>query len=314
MKRLLNVYSIVLLFALTIILLTSCQSNQTVLEETNFADAPIEGQLSVRFFNLEGEDKTGDAFLVTSPDGMTMLIDSGHKKNGAELAKKLEDYQVSDIDIAVATHMHIDHIGGYLTLIDHTKINRFVMPNVPHSTNTYQTFMKKIEDHDIPVDYTKENDQFSLGEDISIEVLNPPETELETLTHEQMNTPAYLNNRSLVLKLTYKNHQFLFTGDLYKEQEALLVEKYGDKLNAHVVQAPHHGDNTSSSPSFVKAIQPDYTVISSNILQNKGIYDRYRNHDSEVFVTGVDGEILIVSNGEEIHTFTEKERKGTYLQ
>ena len=65
------------------------------------------------------------------------------------------------------------------------------------------------------------------------------------------------NNKSLVLKLTYGETSFLFTGDIELEAESK-VAKYGDAIRADVLKVAHHGSKTSSTEKFIKTCAPKY--------------------------------------------------------
>lgn len=281
--------------------------------EAIFSRDQEEGSLTIRFFELEAEEKSGDAIFLTSPDGKTMLIDSGTVLTGPKVDEYLQKLGVDTIDYAIATHPHHDHIGGYHTLLRSKQINHMYMANIPHETETNTTFMQLIEQNGIDYEFLEDGDRFSFGDEIEVAVFNPPAgTGPDTLPEELSTTR--INNLSLVLKLTYKDTSFLFTGDIYKSHEAILVEEKGELLQADLMDAPHHGDSTSSSSALIEAVNPTYTVFSANIFQSKRVYDRYRDHGSEVYVTGVDGHILVISDGKEIQVITERDREGDYLQ
>lgn len=277
-----------------------------------FDTSAYEGKLTIRYFNLEADEKSGDAIYIESPDGKNMLIDAGIELVGPKLAEFLQELEVEHIDYGIATHPHHDHIGGYLSLLYTHDVGQLLTANVPHITNTYQRFMEVIEDRKVDLQYVEDGDTFMLGKDVKVEIMNPEQGTHPDRLPDQLSTED-INNLSLVVKLTYRNRSFLFTGDIYKEREYELVERYGERLNADMLDAPHHGDSTSSAPLFLQTVRPQYTVISANIFQSKPVYDRYRKYGSEVYVTGVDGHILLVSDGDTIEMITQKDRIGNFL-
>lgn len=106
------------------------------------------------------------------------------------------------------------------------------------------------------------------------------------------------NNRSCVLKIETKAGAVLLPGDLERSAEAALVRRYGTSLKASVLIAPHHGSATSSSWLLLRAVQPDYGVISSGYRNRFGfpsqrVLDRYRLLQAQVFNTAHDGAILV---------------------
>ena len=70
-----------------------------------------------------------------------------------------------------------------------------------------------------------------------------------------------VNDNSLVLKLVYNNFSMLFTGDISAEQESYLAENAD--LRANILKAAHHGSKYSNSLDFIKAVNPEYVLISA---------------------------------------------------
>ncbi len=106
------------------------------------------------------------------------------------------------------------------------------------------------------------------------------------------------NDRSCVLKIETKAGAVLLPGDLERTAEAALVRRYGTSLKASVLIAPHHGSATSSSWLLLRAVQPDYSVISSGYRNRFGfpsqrVLDRYRLLQAQVFNTAHDGAIQV---------------------
>ena len=74
------------------------------------------------------------------------------------------------------------------------------------------------------------------------------------------------NNRSCVLKVSNRKGGLLLTGDIEQQAEQLLLSRHGERLTAEIVQVPHHGSMTSSTPGFVTAVAPRFALISAGYL------------------------------------------------
>ena len=75
--------------------------------------------------------------------------------------------------------------------------------------------------------------------------------------------PAWdANNNSVVLQLAYGNITFLLAGDIESEAEHYLVKNAGS-LRSDVLKAAHHGSNSSSTDTFLGAVNPRWAVISA---------------------------------------------------
>lgn len=71
------------------------------------------------------------------------------------------------------------------------------------------------------------------------------------------------NDNSVVYYLDFNDYSFLFTGDISKNVERLIVNRYAiDKVNC--LKVSHHGSATGTSSYFVGKILPDYAIISTN--------------------------------------------------
>ncbi|MEG0229140.1 MAG: MBL fold metallo-hydrolase, partial [Oscillospiraceae bacterium] len=72
-----------------------------------------------------------------------------------------------------------------------------------------------------------------------------------------------LNDSSVVLKVTFGNKKFLFTGDIEKTAEQDLIDS-GVNLSADFLKIAHHGSSTSTSTKFLKKVNPSFAAISVN--------------------------------------------------
>lgn len=71
------------------------------------------------------------------------------------------------------------------------------------------------------------------------------------------------NDNSLVYLLEIDNRKILFTGDVSKKVENIIISKY-DIKNIDILKIGHHGSNTSSSSYFIGVLNPEYVTISTN--------------------------------------------------
>ena len=92
-----------------------------------------------------------------------------------------------------------------------------------------------------------------------VETLHPPSLPEEGPFHwDRMG----INDRSLVLKITYGGMACLFPGDLQRMGETALVAIKGPLLKSNILLAPHHGSKTSCSKAFLEAVAPNIAIIS----------------------------------------------------
>lgn len=269
-----------------------------------------EDKLTVTFFGLDKVgNRMGDSMLIRTPDGVTMLIDSGERSRGAIVVDYLRKMGITKLDYAVGTHFHTDHVNGYNTILNSISVGKIILPHfINYNSSVYTELFETIKKNNIDVDYAKMGNSFNLGKEIVMEVISP-EDNMEVPEGVDLSTnDAFVNNRSIVLKMTYKQQKFIFAGDIYKDREIELVRMAKEELDADFLKVPHHGLRSSSTFDFIDAITPKYAVMTSGI-PDKEVYDRYRRLGSEVYLTGADGTILVVSDGNKINIICEKERE-----
>ena len=69
--------------------------------------------------------------LLDTPQGrQTVVVDGGGKYYGARrpLLEFLTQRYISDIDLLILTHLHLDHFGGFVHLVDQVQVRRAVAP------------------------------------------------------------------------------------------------------------------------------------------------------------------------------------------
>ena len=95
------------------------------------------------------------------------------------------------------------------------------------------------------------------------------------------------NDNSVVYYLDINDYSFLFTGDISKNVERLIVNRYAiDKVNC--LKVSHHGSATGTSSYFVGKILPDYAIISTNGKYNhphKQTLDTLNSYLVDILIT-----------------------------
>ena len=113
-----------------------------------------------------------------------------------------------------------------------------------------------------------------------------------------------MNDLSLIIKLSYGDTSILITGDAEWEAEHDLRDA-GVDVSADVLRVGHHGSNTSTSYQFLRAVAPQYAIISVGTNNTYGHPDEEtlsRLEDADVIVMRTDllGSILCFSDGHAI--------------
>jgi competence protein ComEC len=282
--------------------------------------------LDFAFWNLKGlfqrdliltfiDVGQGDSIFIEFPKGERMLIDGGGLygdrfdigKN--VIAPFLWKKKIHRLDYLVLTHPDPDHLKGLNFIASHFSIGQFWESGLRSDSESYSRLEETL--------LKKKVDRFSLNEKsppqsingVQISFLNPP----EKIEPQRVGRhTSFFNNHSLVMRLQLKNIKILLAGDIEKEAEYRLMRE-GYPLSAEILKIPHHGSASSSTPYFLKRVNPNYAVLSvgeRNIgrLPHPEVLRRYQQLGTNIFRTDRDGAITVLTDGEtiEIKTFLKR--------
>jgi competence protein ComEC len=259
-----------------------------------WSSAPTAGpppSLTVTFLDV-GQ---GDAAVVRTPDGATVLIDAGPEERA--VAASLAALGIRRLDVAVASHAHADHIEGFPAVLARFSVGLLLEPGCPSDSPSYARFVRAIRDEEVLVRHPRGGRSFTVGR-LRMEVLGPDRC-----------SPggSAPNDDSVVLRLTHGRATVLFPGDAeVPAQEDLLSD--GDPLHATVLKVPHHGGDTST-PAFFDAVEATMAVVSTGpndyghpdpgvlaALRSEGMVVYRTDHAGDVTVTfAEDGSPVVAS-------------------
>lgn len=201
------------------------------------------GEAEVTFFDV-GE---GDAALIRTPEHATVLIDSGH--NG-EIVSLLRSKGVSRIDLLIISHSHADHTGGLSALA-----REFPVTEIWYSGGFHRKVQQVVEQLGSPEPVVAGKTKV-LGQ-LSLIVLHP-----EIYASSERRAESNVNNRSLVVKVTYGGTRYLFPGDCELGCWEEMFELHRSELRATVLKAAHHGSWNGTNSGVLGSVRPEVVVIS----------------------------------------------------
>ena len=261
---------------------------------------PDEGEAAVCFINV-GQ---GDCELIRTGE-YNILIDSGDIDCENEVVGFLKYSGVERLDIVIVTHPHTDHYGAMYEVLRNFEVGLCLMPELPEDMIpygiTYERFLTVIANNDIPARYAKADERFYLGDDCWLDILSP-----RYYDHSD------LNDFSITAKFVHGENSFLFTGDLQEFSELDLIESGAD-VDADVLKVGHHGSAGASCAEFLNKVTPDIAVFEAaeyNLYRHPRteVLDRLKDAGcSETYSTANNGNIVIISDGEDLRVVTEKE-------
>ena len=244
------------------------------------------GDLRVCFLDV-GQ---GDSSLVLFRDKV-ILIDAGEIDQGDRVVRYLNAVGVQKIDLLVATHPHSDHIGGMQSVLAAFPVGEVLDSGMPSTSALYEHFLETVDRKNIPYTVAEAGKTIDLDPSLQVLVLSPPE---ERIGDD-------LNTNSIMLRMSYGNISFLFTGDAGNPAEERLLDG-SSPLRSTVLKVAHHGSSDASSHAFIAAVRPEVAVISVGKDNPYGhphreTLDTLSALVPAVYRTDHDGTILIRTDG-----------------
>ena len=233
----------------------------------------------------------GDCILVNVND-YNLLIDSGPSSARKTLLDYLDTLSISRLDYVIATHPHEDHIGNMDALIRKYHIGKFLAPKVTSSTLTFENMVTALNDKNLKISVISTgSNSINLGKETSIMFYTLPNT----------NIYDELNLYSPIIKLTYKNISFLFTGDAELENEEFLI-KNEINLKSDILKIGHHGSSSSTCEAFLNSVNPKVAIISVGSNNKYGhpaasTLNLLKKYHAKIYRTDLLGNIIIKSDG-----------------
>lgn len=254
----------------------------------------------------------GDSTLIDCGD-FEILIDAGLKSGGTNIVVPYLQNFVTDgiIEILIATHPDADHIGGFVGLsgelgvFDAFTVERVLDYGYDKTTNTHEQYAELRDasgalicnGHDALTSADLCQPYYTITEDLILRVIDTGFYE----NHDSSND----NENSIVVILEHIDLTFLFTGDAEFDAEEFMADYLGQ---VDVYKAGHHGSHTASSEALLSVIQPTDIILSVHFpddddgengygIPQQESLDRLFGYTDNIYATGVNGNIILVSNG-----------------
>jgi len=286
------------------------------------------GELTIRI--LDVGPVNGDAILISSPTGKSVLIDAGDTTKGKAVVEALKRNNIQQLDYFIVTHPHPDHMGGAAEVFKAVKVLNVIdngqPPSVPAelvaATQKKAAAAKKPEK---PVKPTKASSLTKFYDDYKAGVTSSgahyetarPGTKLDLgggalllilapsepfFTKDKMTTGGNeANANSIVARLDYGSFSMLLTGDAEDQTEHRLLTKELE-LKSKVIKISHHGSKYATSNDFLNRVKPEVAIVSCGAWNRYGhpsqaVLDRLKAANVKLYRTDLQGEITITTRG-----------------
>jgi len=253
------------------------QQSQTVVVTSS-------GQIMTIHFIDVGQ---GDCILIDCGE-YEILIDGGNRKDGKPVANYISKYVDGALELIIATHNDADHVGGLIDIINTYEVDRILYMEDGKDTATYKDFRNASNSKQNCNFEIALNETVKIDDNVSFIIIPPVKIYKDT------------NENSIVSQLIYNNVKVLCAGDMERESERDLMNRFS---KVDVLKLSHHGSRYTSSTAFLDRVKPDVVIISAGLVNqyNHPHYDaleRVFNTGAKAYGTFRDGTIIMSTNGQ----------------
>jgi len=199
----------------------------------------------------------------------------------------------------ILTHPSADHITGLVEVLNRYQVKQVLYPDLAFDSGIYDEWLRLVEEKNIKSTLAQVGQQIDLGNEMSIEVLNPQSPPLTS-------TDSDVDNNAAILHLSMGEVSFLLTADMMWEAELELIHNRAN-LKSTVLKVAHHGSDTSTTPEFLAVVNPQLAVISVGADNEYGhpsdeVLSRLEDRlgSENIYRTDEDGTVEFITDGERL--------------
>ncbi len=247
----------------------------------------------------------GNAALLELPGGQCALIDGGGYSDNTifdigekVIAPFLWHKKIKTVETVILTHYDADHLNGLIYILKHFNVRRVLANHDPGTCLKNDELMDVIRQKQIKYPgYKTFSKKIELSK-VKLKIFYPQENFADLVSKDSWRDS---NNNSMVVQVNFGDYSILFPGDIMKKAEKELVALNYD-LRSTIMVAPHHGSSSSSTPEFLKQVNPEYIIISSGGQNRYGfpapdVLARYEKDRIVTLRTDQNGCVCISTDG-----------------
>ncbi len=227
----------------------------------------------------------GDCHVLTMPNGKRVLLDSGGSDADFAVRQYLSEKGINSIDYMLATHVHLDHLGGIIGsdqdgILDSHPPSVFLDSSDKDEGSdkwAYGQLQQMLSSGGV-IDVVLERYDTSAtvpelrwDPDVEVLILNSGTPEGYVATGFE---GTDINNESIVVRVSYGDVDFVIGGDAEQESEASMAAAFaGWDLDSEYYKTSHHGLPDASSSLWVNILRPRVSFITNTSFSWNGDLD-----------------------------------------
>lgn len=212
----------------------------------------------------------GDAILIITPKGMSVLIDAGPPESGDAVLRRLEAHHIDQLDLLILSHTDADHLGGIPEIMvgldgvagsgDDISFKQVLHDGWLdfRTTAIARRVNALLKDGAITSTFADPR-----GLDVSLQILASGGATVDQVASNE--ALSHANARSIVGLLCLESFCGLLGGDITGGGMGTpdIETAISQRLQPLAwVKVPHHGSRSSSNRSLVNATKPRLAVFS----------------------------------------------------
>jgi len=230
--------------------------------------SPAFGQ-SLRIYHIDVEQ--GDATLIVSPGGRTLLVDAGRNGDGDRIKNVMQQAGVTAIDYFVTTHYHANHYGAIDELASDPDVtisnsydrgekgDRGPAGSLPLSRAEQRSFADYQASVGRRAFALRSGDVIPLDPAVTVICIT---SNGFMLGSEQGTVPGSEHDAGISLLIQFGAFRYFLPGDIESPFGSRIAQANA-VADVDVYRASHHGSTTGSSLPLLEALSPTAVVISN---------------------------------------------------
>jgi competence protein ComEC len=252
------------------------------------------GRLTLHFVDV-GQ---GDAAVLRTPNGHFVVIDAGPRDarfdaGESRVVPLLQREGADAVDVLIASHAHLDHVGGFGAVLRALPVGTVVEPATPGTDSTYREMLGAVGRSGAAWDAARRGEEFTV-DSVRFTILHPDTT--------WSGWGVDLNDDSVVLLVRYGGFRAIFMGDAGEAPEAALRGRVG---HVDLLKVGHHGSRTASGSAWLRELSPAVAVLSVGSHNRYGhpspdALQRLGAQRATIWRTDQEGTVTVTTDGRHV--------------